>query len=198
MLLDCRQRAATRPHSFKADYAVCSAKVLRSDPNYVVAAMFNGEIKMYDVRNGAAVRSFEGNCNTSLALRLELDSSESLLLQPGSDKCVRVWSIDTGELLQTRPLATLDSVRRRFSAVRGVGFCDSWSTLPYDAELWPSQCNASFVADEISADDQQVGSSTSSTNSSMRVAEAGYWQAVSSATFEYQPLYTTNAASRQR
>ncbi|XP_071962253.1 DDB1- and CUL4-associated factor 4-like [Antedon mediterranea] len=82
--------------------SVCCLKLL-NDENYIVASDMSGKIKMWDIRMCAVVREYHGNNNQLRHLPFQIDSTENILYTVGQDCFTRMWSLNTGNLLNTIP-----------------------------------------------------------------------------------------------
>ncbi|XP_072015778.1 DDB1- and CUL4-associated factor 4-like, partial [Amphiura filiformis] len=81
---------------------VCSLKLLK-DENYILASDISGKIRLWDMRMGRHIYSYQGLANKHSQLTVSVDSSETLVYGAGIDKCTKFWSLQDGRLLHTVP-----------------------------------------------------------------------------------------------
>jgi WD repeat-containing protein 21A len=58
-------------------------------------------MRMMDRRAGKTVKEYAGNPRTLSAFQFDVDSRQALLWAGGEDKKLRVWSLKSGQLLNT-------------------------------------------------------------------------------------------------
>jgi len=145
---------------------VCSLWTLRSDPNYSLVAMLDGSMSLYDLRTQRAVRQLEPNRNSVHMLRLELDDRESLVAQPGSDGMVRVWDLQSGDVV-------FQSQQRHSNKVmRGVALSSAWPRLPRSALVDDLEC---YFSDEFSGASSEMLRDSESHRCESYAYRLGYW-----------------------
>jgi len=76
---------------------------LMSDANYLIAADFGGQIKLWDLRTQRVLRSFDGQVNSQTKLPVVVDEQDSLIFSVGDNGTTSGWSLKTGQLLRQIP-----------------------------------------------------------------------------------------------
>uniref|UniRef100_A0A914V3R1 Uncharacterized protein n=2 Tax=Plectus sambesii TaxID=2011161 RepID=A0A914V3R1_9BILA len=107
-------------------------RLLKSDPNFLLAENFLGQVKMWDVRNRKALMSFSGHKNSHYRLSCLVDESEKLLFAVGDDGTTRGWSLKTAELLCEVPSPRPVQERADFPR---VCFSDNWAGISGNAAV---------------------------------------------------------------
>nr|XP_043618262.1 uncharacterized protein LOC122589994 [Erigeron canadensis] len=78
-----------------------SCLVALKHDDYFLAGSMDGTIRLYDHRltQRGAVQLYEGNVNSHTRIQMGVDPSERFLMSGGEDFYLRMWSINSGEML---------------------------------------------------------------------------------------------------
>ena len=76
-----------------------NALVLTHDQKYLLSAMHDGTIKVWNLEDGTCAKTFEGHTERVYALALTEDGKR--LFSGSGDKTVKIWNMGTGDCLNT-------------------------------------------------------------------------------------------------
>lgn len=109
-LLICHDlRAKNAAFQIEHQSSVGDMKLLKWEQTLISSA-FNGQVVQWDLRTQRHVVAYPGHVNDYARVKLKVDESESLLMIPGKDLQTRIWSVDTGVLINTLPPPAEDSL----------------------------------------------------------------------------------------
>jgi len=76
----------------------CTSSCFSSDGKYVITGIFNGNIKLWDVATGIAIKTFSGQKEAVYGICLSPDGKQALSI---SDDKIKLWDITTGKEIKT-------------------------------------------------------------------------------------------------
>jgi len=95
------------------------------DENYLLSSGLDGSLKLWDLRARACVQNYRGHVNEiTHCLPFYVDPTDSLVFAAGQDSVTRIWSVASGELLNSIPFP--DSVDKSLSSIPALYYSEAW------------------------------------------------------------------------